>query len=119
MTPHEPVHHVRSLDDVHRRHRDLRVIRAVGGKADVLNAVYRAVDAPAYAGLNYDALADIVGDLGWLPGGPVRLGWAPDVAPITAATDAVRKQVLGILLDAARASTATERPLIVYVCEPG
>jgi hypothetical protein len=102
---------VASLDEVDAV--DLRVVVAATSKADLLAAIYRAVDAPAYAAANYDALADILGDLEWLPAGPVRLGWAPS-ASLPAE---VRAQVLHILVEAASASGGTERPFEVYLAE--
>ena len=100
---------VASLDEVDAP--GLRVVASAQTKPELLTAIYRAVDAPAYAATNYDALADILGDLGWLPGEPVRLGWAPSAA---LETD-VRAQVLHIIVSAASASAGTARPLAVYL----
>ena len=102
---------VGDLDEVDEP--ELRVVGPATTKEHLLAAIYRAVDAPAYAATNYDALIDIVGDLEWLPVGPVRLGWAP--SPELPAH--VRAQVLHILVDAASTSTNTPRPLSVYLAE--
>lgn len=102
---------VRSLADLRAHHRDLRVVGAAPDKAALLHAIYRALDAPAYAAANYDALADVVGDLGWLPAGPVRLVWTPD--PSLPAP--VRDEVSAILADAAADTASTSRPLIAYL----
>lgn len=101
----------RSLAALRARHRGLRVVGPASDKPAVLEAIYRALDAPAYAAPNYDALADVVGDLGWLPEGPVRLAWTPD--PSLPAP--VRIEVGAILADAVAATTGTVRPLIVYL----
>ena len=46
-------------------------------KADAIRAIYVAVQAPAWAAANLDALADVLRDLSWLPEGPVRVTWHP------------------------------------------
>lgn len=46
------------------RHIDLQGAR---GKADVLARIAAALDFPAWFGHNWDALADCLADLGWLP----------------------------------------------------
>ena len=107
----ERLRHVRSVDDVRARHADVRAVAPASDKPALLAAIYRALDAPAYAAANYDALADIVGDLGWLPAGPVRLAWTP------AATlpDHVRSEVTAILAEAVAATAGSDRPLVAYL----
>lgn len=100
-----------SLDELRRRHGDLRVVAPARTKQALISAIYLALDAPGYAAENYDALADIVNDLGWLPAGPVRLAWVTN--PALAA--GVRRQVLEILTDAARESARSKRPLTVHL----
>lgn len=106
-----PLRRVESLADVRARHPDLRVIAPASDKSALLSAIYRALDAPAYAAANYDALADVLGDLGWLPAGPVRLGWIP----ASTLNTSVRDEVSGILADAVAATAGTARPLTAYL----
>ncbi len=103
--------HVRSVADIRARHPDVRVVDPASDKPALLAAIYRALDAPAYAGANYDALADIVGDLGWLPPGPVRLVWTP----ASSLPSAVRAEVSEILTEAVAATAGTDRPLVAYL----
>jgi hypothetical protein len=42
-------------------------LHGVADKAALLRATYAAIGAPAWAGGNWDALEDMLGDLGWLP----------------------------------------------------
>jgi hypothetical protein len=45
---------------------------------EAIRAIYAQVDAPQWAALNLDALADVLRDLSWLPEGTVQLQ-VPDV----------------------------------------
>jgi hypothetical protein len=107
----QPVQHVRSLAAVRAYHPGLRVVAAASGKAELLAAIYRALDAPTYAAANYDALADVVGDLGWLPEQTARLGWAPSPS----LPEPVRAEVTTILTEAAHHSVHSHRPLVLYL----
>ncbi len=100
-----------SLDTVRRRHRQLRVIGAARSKHDVITAIYRAVDAPDYAAPNLDALADILGDLGWLPDGPVALAWLGS----DALAEGERAALLELLRDVAESSAGSAHPLAIYL----
>lgn len=51
------------------------VVAPAPDKASVLAAFAAALDFPTWFGGNYDALADAVGDLSWLPTGPKTLVW--------------------------------------------
>ena len=102
---------VESLDEVDEA--ELRVVGPATTKEHLLAAIYRALDAPSYAAANYDALIDILGDLQWLPAGPVRLGWAPS----NGLPAQVRAQVLHILVGATSASTGAERPMTLFLAE--
>ena len=44
-----------------------------GDKADVLDRIARALRFPAWFGHNWDALADCLGDLAWLPASGYRI----------------------------------------------
>jgi Barstar (barnase inhibitor) len=100
-----------SLDAVRRRHPHVRVVGAARSKHDAIAAFYRAVDAPGYAAPNLDALADVLGDLGWLPEGPVVLAWLGS----TALAEDIRSQLINVLRDAATSSAAGPRPLTAYL----
>ena len=50
--------------------------RPAGSKAELLDAVAEALEFPAWTGRNWDALADALADLSWLPPGPHVLVWA-------------------------------------------
>ncbi len=99
------------LDAVRDRFPDVRVVEAARTKRASIAAFYRALDAPEYAATNYDAFADVLRDLGWLPPGPVALAWrvgAELPAP-------VREELLDILRDAVEESAAGERPLTLHL----
>lgn len=53
----------------------MRTIRPAATKRSAIQAVYDAVDAPAWAAPNLDGLADVLRDLSWLSPGPVDLRW--------------------------------------------
>lgn len=99
-----------SVAEVRRRHRHVRVIGAARSKQDVIAAIYRAVDAPSYAATNLDALADILGDLSWLPGGPITLAWLGSDAVPTA----VQTPLLDLLRNVADGSAGSAHPLSIY-----
>lgn len=99
-----------TVDELRRRHRDLRVIAPARTKDALLAAIYLAVDAPDYAAANLDALNDIVHDLSWLPEAAVHLAWVANPA----LPGGVQRQVKAILDDAARDSARSKRPLHVY-----
>ncbi|MEP6853129.1 MAG: barstar family protein [bacterium] len=79
-------------------------------KDGLIAAIYLAVDGPDYAALNYDALADVLADLGWLPPGPVHLAWVGDAH----LPPGVQRSVMQILVDAAAESVGGRHPLSVY-----
>ena len=45
-------------------------------KAELLDGLARALEFPGWVGRNWDALADALGDLSWLPAGPKVVVWA-------------------------------------------
>lgn len=100
-----------SLEQLRRRHADLRVIAPARSKDALIAAIYLALDAPDYAAANFDALADIVNDLQWLPEKPVRLAWVTNPA----LPGGVQRQVLSILTEAAQHSARSKRPLSIYL----
>jgi hypothetical protein len=62
-----------SVADVRRENPKLRVVVGAGSKRAAIAEFYRAVEAPAWAAPNLDGLADVLGDLSWLP--PARSPW--------------------------------------------
>ncbi|MBI3687202.1 MAG: barstar family protein [Actinobacteria bacterium] len=52
-----------------------RVVSGPASKAEFLDAVAEAFAFPPWFGRNYDALADCLADLSWLPGGRFALVW--------------------------------------------
>ena len=99
------------LSELQQRHRDLRIIAPARTKDALIAAIYLAVDAPEYAADNYDALADVVRDLSWLPEAPVRLAWVTNPA----LPGGVQRQVLAILTEAAESSARSKRPVSIYL----
>jgi hypothetical protein len=87
-----------------------RYVDRAATKADVIAAIYQALDAPAWAAPNLDGLADILRDLSWLPAGPVVLA-LPE--PHGEAAGAI-VEVVGRV---AAESTASDHPLTVYLTD--
>jgi hypothetical protein len=80
-------------------------------KRELLDAIAAALAFPGWAGRNWDALADALGDLSWLPPGAYGLVWRhPRALP-----RADRVTALEVLGEAASASAGTDRPLTVLV----
>ena len=90
------------------------VLGSAGTKAELLDEFARALEFPGWVGRNWDALADALGDLSWLPPGPKVVVWA--------GTDALRfrqpatyRTALDVLRDAAKRSAVSGRPLTVLL----
>ena len=79
-------------------------------KAAAIRAIYRAVEAPDWVGVNLDALTDVLRDLSWLPEAPVVLVW-----PRPAMHDADR--IIDVVREVAAESAETPRPLTVYLVD--
>lgn len=95
------------------------LVAVVEGAADrtaVLSALGRALSFPEYYGHNLDALADCLGDLSWLPPGPVELVVAD--GPLAAADPGTHAAVLEILAEAVETTAGTDRPLRVTLAGP-
>ena len=93
------------------------VVDAAPDRAAVLAGIGRQLGFPGYYGQNLDALADCLGDLSWLPPGPVELVWAD--ADLRRADPGAHRSVLDILGTAAQASRSGPRPLRVVLAGPG
>ncbi|HEX6756066.1 MAG TPA: barstar family protein [Mycobacteriales bacterium] len=83
-------------------------------KRELLDAIAEALEFPGWTGRNWDALADALRDLSWLPPGAYALIWRhPDrLDPGDHAT------AVDVLSRAADESAGTDRPLTVLLA-PG
>ena len=90
------------------------LVRAAGSKAEFLDAVAAALDFPGWTGRNWDALADAVTDLSWLPPGPHVLVWSAPERLRTADPGAYETAV-DVLAEAAQGSAGSARPLTVLL----
>ena len=80
-------------------------------KAELLTDLARALDFPGWVGPNWDALADALRDLSWLPAGPHVVVWTG-----ASATDpGAYETALEVLRDATVTSAGTDRPLTVLL----
>jgi len=88
--------------------------RSAGSKAELLDAVAAALAFPAWTGRNWDALADALADLSWLPPGPHVLIW-PAPERLRAADPAAYATAVEVMTEAARGSAGSDRPLTVLL----
>ena len=102
------------LDDARDRGMEPHFARPAGSKSELLDAVADALGFPAWTGRNWDALADSLTDLSWLPPGAHVLVW-PAPERLRAADPAAYATAVEVLERAARASAGTARPLTVLV----
>jgi hypothetical protein len=84
----------------------------MSAKDSVIAAIYAQVAAPDWAASNFDALADVLRDLSWLPAGRVQLV-LPDLDGLT---DQDRHTLLSVLAHAVTESIGAARP--VRIREP-
>ena len=102
--------------DVERRGAVAHLVGPAGSKAELLDGFAAAMRFPHWVGRNWDALADALGDLSWLPAGPQAVVW---VGPrrLEDADPAAYRIALDVLEDAAR--TSDRHPLtVLLVPEP-
>lgn len=78
-------------------------------KTALLDEIASALAFPDWFGRNWDALSDCLGDLSWLPVGPISLIWADPGALRDADPDSYGT-ALEILADAAAGSVDSARP---------
>ena len=103
-----------SRDELCTCHIDLAGCR---DKEQLLHRLAASLQIPATFGYNWDALADCLRDLGWLPGwGFVLLFERVDVLREAAASD--YDTLLGILDDAATFGEEHERPWFAFLSLP-
>jgi hypothetical protein len=79
-------------------------------KRETIQQFYAALDAPAWAASNLDALADVLRDLSWLPPGRIELEWHVSPELPEADLDAIHDVLL-----AATAQGPTPHPLSLRV----
>ena len=91
-----------------------RVAGPAVSKQELLDAVAGALDFPGWTGRNWDALADALNDLSWLPTGPHVLVWsAPE--RLRDADPAAYATAVDVFREAAERSTGSPRPLTVLL----
>ncbi len=100
--------------DAERRGAAAVVVGPAETKAGLLDEFARALAFPGWSGRNWDALADALGDLSWLPPGPRVVVWAGADALRSAQPDAYRT-ALEVLRDATKRSTRGDRPLTILL----
>lgn len=98
--------------DVERRGAGAHLVGPAGSKAELLDGFAESLGFPRWAGRNWDALADALGDLSWLPAGPRAVLWVGPERLADADPDAYRT-ALDVLRRAATA--AGSHPLTVLL----
>ena len=82
------------------------VLPPVGSKAEFLESLAATLRFPGWSGRNWDAAADLLGDLSWLPNTPWVLVWV-DAGRLKAADPGAYGVARGILDEAAAARRLT------------
>lgn len=100
--------------DAERQGASVVVIGPVTGKAELLDTLRRALAFPDWVGQNWDALADALGDLSWLPPGPKVVVWTGAEA-LRSTESATYRTALEVLQDGAKRSMVSGRPLTVLL----
>jgi Barstar (barnase inhibitor) len=100
--------------DAERRGAVAHLVAPAASKAELLEEFARALTFPAWVGRNWDALADALGDLSWLPAGPHVVVWVGWTA-LQEAQPAEYAIALDVLRHATSASAGTSRPLTVLL----
>lgn len=102
--------------DAERRGAAVHLVGPAGSKAELLDGFAGALRFPGWVGRNWDALADALGDLSWLPGGPLAVLW---VGPgrLEEADPGAYRTALEVLTQAAEAPGS--RPLTVLLVPDG
>jgi hypothetical protein len=90
------------------------VLDPAATKAELLDGFARALEFPGWVGRNWDALADALGDLSWLPPGPKVVVWA-DADALRARQPTAYRTALEVLQDGTERSALSGRPLTVLL----
>jgi hypothetical protein len=98
--------------DAERRGASTHRIGPVASKAELLDALAAAMRFPRWVGRNWDALADAMGDLSWLPAGPVAVVWV-DPGRLRDADPGAYDTALDVLAEVS--ATARAHPLTVLL----
>ena len=103
-----------AVADAERRGAVAVVLGPAASKAELLEEFAGALQFPGWFGRNWDALADALGDLSWLPPGEKVVVWVgADV--LRARQPAAYLTALDVLRDGAKRSTTSGRPLTVLL----
>lgn len=102
------------IEDVRDRGMTPHPARPAATKAELLDAVAEALGFPAWTGRNWDALADALADLSWLPAGPHVLVW-PAPERLRVADPAAYETAVDVLRGASHGSAGSARPLTVLL----
>jgi RNAse (barnase) inhibitor barstar len=100
--------------DAERQGAAVAVIGPVDSKAELLAAFAGALAFPDWVGRNWDALADALRDLSWLPAGPRVVVWA-GAGELRAAQPAAYRTALEVLREASAPSVDSAHPLTVLL----
>ncbi len=100
--------------DAERRGAVAVVLGPAASKAELLDEFARVLEFPGWVGRNWDALADALGDLSWLPAGEKVVVWVGADVLETRQPVAYRT-ALDVLRDGAARSIASGRPLTVLL----
>jgi Barstar (barnase inhibitor) len=100
--------------DAARHGASVTVLGPAGSKAELLAEFGRALEFPGWVGRNWDALADALADLSWLPAGPRVVVWA-GAESLRSAQPAAYRAALEALSEATARSAGTNRPLTILL----
>jgi Barstar (barnase inhibitor) len=100
--------------DAERRGAAAVLLGPAATKAELLDGFARALQFPGWVGRNWDALADALGDLSWLPPGAKVVVWVGADA-LRARQPAAYRTALDVLRDGAERSMVSGRPLTVLL----
>ncbi|MGI8693259.1 MAG: barstar family protein [Geodermatophilaceae bacterium] len=92
------------------------VVSSIDSKDALLDALAGQLRFPHWTGHNWDATADVLSDLAWLPPGPVTLIWA-DPESLAEADPAAYRMAVELLTYAAR--SVRSRDLTVLLAHRG
>ncbi|MFL6130309.1 MAG: barstar family protein [Mycobacteriales bacterium] len=107
-----------AVEAARERGMEPHVAGPAASKRELLDAVADALGFPGWTGRNWDALADALADLSWLPTGPHVLVWeAPE--RLRDADPGAHSTALEVLREAAQRSAASARPLTVLLLPGG